>query len=337
MAVRVPAELMETDPAVLAEAAGLSHVVEGESGVGRTGIDGGFRYHDAGGAQVDAVTAERIDALAIPPAWTDVWISPVADGHLQATGYDDAGRKQYRYHADFRAFAEQRKFDRLKYFARALVPIRKAVSAGLERPVGDRERAVAAAVRLIDEHLLRVGNPKSAEQGHFGATTLTVDHIDDRGHVQLDYTAKNGKERSITIVDDDLGDILVELAAEADNELFWFGDEEHGLRRATAQDINRFIVEQAGPAFSARDFRTWGGSRIALESRADGDGLIEAVDEAAEQLGNTRTVARNSYVHPTILSADQRRIDVAWSRSRSSKWFDRSESALSKLLAEPRP
>ena len=317
---------------MLAPAAGLVHLTDTEPGIGRERVGDGFDYFDAFGAPVDEPTCRRVDALAVPPAWTDVWISPEPSGYLQASGLDEAGRKQYRYHDDYRAFAEERKFRRLHYFGRAVVVLRKAVADAFDRPSGDRERSVAAAIRLIDEHLLRVGNRRSAEHGHYGATTLTVDHIDHRGNVQLDYVGKSGAERSVVVEDDELADILLELAKEADDELFWFDDGNDGLQRATADDVNRFIVEHAGPAFSARDFRTWGGSCVAFEARASGERLLDAVDEAADELGNTRTVARNSYIHPAILSAEQDDIEEVWARSRSSKWLDRSESAVVKLL-----
>ena len=337
VAIRVPRELTESDPSVLATAAGLVYLTDDEPGIGREphGTNGkGFTYRDAFGAPVGSATVERLDALAIPPAWTGVWISPDPDGYVQASGHDDAGRKQYLYHERYRAFADDRKFERLQYFGRAVVVIRKAVAAAVERPAGDRDRAVGAAVRLIDEHLLRVGNRRSAEHGHFGATTLTVEHIDDSGRVQLDYVAKSGKERSIVVEDDDLADLLVELAEDADNELFWFADDDGDMRRATANDVNRFIAEHAGEAFSARDFRTWGGSCVAFEALALGEGLLDAVDEAADELGNTRAVARDSYIHPNILECDRDVVEAAWNSSRSSKWLDRSESGLIKLLRD---
>ncbi len=343
MAIRVPRELTESDPEILALAAGLVCLTDDEPGIGRAPLPSpaeGFTYHDAFGEPVSSATAARLAALAIPPAWDDVWISPDPDSYLQASGHDDARRKQYRYHEQYRAFADDRKFERLRYFGRAVVVIRKAVAAAVERPTGDRDRAVGAAVRLIDEHLLRVGNRRSAEHGHFGATTLTVEHIDDSGHVQLDYVAKSGKERSI-IVEDDLADLLVQLAKGADDELFWFADPSSDsgssdsggdMRRATASDVNGFIAEHAGEAFSARDFRTWGGSCVAFEALALGSELLEAVDQAADELGNTRAVARSSYIHPMILDAEDETVRAAWNSSRSSKWLDRSESAFIKFL-----
>ncbi|MGA9277035.1 DNA topoisomerase IB [Ilumatobacter sp.] len=339
MVVRVPDELIERDPAVLAPAAGLVDIADDQPGIARRRRGSGFSYQDASGNDIDLVERERIEALAIPPAWNDVWISPDPLGYLQASGTDDAGRKQYRYHDRFRSFCEDRKFARLHYFARAVVVIRKATQRALDQPLGSRDHAVAAAVALIDRSLLRVGNDDSATNGHYGATTLTVDHVVDDDVMMLNYTAKSGKERAVVIEDEDLVAVLSELAEDADDELFWFDIEPDGeRRRATASDVNHFIVEQVGSAFSARDFRTWGGSAIAVEARATGSRVLEAIDEAADELGNTRAVARSSYVHPLIVEADDETIAEAWSSSRTSKWLGRSESALAKLLMDaPRP
>ncbi|WP_206537706.1 DNA topoisomerase IB [Ilumatobacter nonamiensis] len=333
--MRVPPELLESDPAVLAPEAGLVHVGDDEPGIGRRRRGTGFSYHDAFGEPVGDAERERIEALAVPPAWTDVWISPDPSGYLQASGIDDAGRKQYRYHDDFRAYCDDRKFARLSYFARAIVVIRKATQQALAEPVGSRNHAIAAAVALIDRCLLRVGNDGSAANGHYGATTLTVEHVIDDDVMTLDYRAKSGQERTILIEDEDLVEVLTELAADADDELFWFDDGPNGeRRRATASDVNDFIVEHAGSAFTAKDFRTWGASSVVVESRAEGARDLDAIDEAAKQLGNTRAVARSSYIHPAVLEADQDTIDDAWGASRRSKWLDRSESALAKLLAD---
>lgn len=353
MTVRVPRALTERDPESVAAAAGLVHLPDTAPGIQRRPRRSGFSYvHD--GNRPSSADLERIERLAVPPAWDDVWISPSPDGYLQATGIDDAGRKQYLYHDDFRRFCERQKFDRLRFFARAIVLIRKGVADALDRPLGSRDHAVAAAVQLIDRYLLRVGNEESAAKGHHGASTLTIGHLVDdvacdrsdgtrptaadadiTGFIALEYTAKSGQQRQVIIEDDDLADVLTTLAADAEDGLFWFDKTQDGTkRRADARDINRFIVECAGPAFSAKDFRTWGASSTALQARADGKGLLDAVDLAADELGNTRAVARASYVHPSVLQSGQEIIDDAWGRSRRSKWLDRSESALAKLLGD---
>lgn len=334
MTVRVPKEIVERDPAILAPAIGLTHVSDDEPGLRRHRlIGGGFTYTDAVGSPLTTAEVQRIDALVIPPAWKDVWICADPDSYLQVTGFDDAGRKQYRYHENFRTFCDDRKFARLAYFGRAIVEIRKAAAGALDEPIGSRDHAIAAAVTLIDRELLRVGNDESADNGHYGATTLTVDHVVNDGFVALEYTAKSGQEREVIVEDDDLADVLTDLAEGADDELFWFDDGPDGeRRRATASDINRFVIVHAGPAFSAKDFRTWGGSCTALQARAEGHCVLHAFDAAAEELGNSRAVARRSYVHPVVSEAEQSTVDDIWSSSRSSKWLDRSESALVKLL-----
>lgn len=339
MTVRVPSALLERSPQILAPIAGLEYITDDTPGIVRQRRGKGFTYRRQTPTTRSTVSdreRQRLEALAVPPAWIDVWMSPSSNGYLQASGYDDAGRKQYRYHDDFRALCERRKFDRLPYFAKALVKIRKAVHESVSEPVGSRAHAAGAAVGLIDTCLLRVGNDVSAASGHYGATTLTVDHVVDDGFLVLEYVAKSGKTRTVTVEDDDLADILVELAHGADNELFWFTDDSGDRRRATASDINRFIVNHVGPAFSAKDFRTWGGSRKALQARSTGAALLDAIDAAADELGNTRAVARNSYIHPAVLEAPDTTIKKLWASSRSSNWMDRSDRTLAKLLTTHR-
>lgn len=340
MAIRVPSELTERDSSVLAPLAGLEYVPDSRPGLVRRRCGRGFTYLDDGDA-VRADTRDRIERLAIPPAWTDVWISPNERGYLQASGLDDADRKQYLYHPEFRAFCERRKFERLTYFGRALASIRRAAHEGLSAPIGSRTLAVAATISLIDEHLLRVGNDDSAADGHHGATTLLTEHVinADAGEqaVGLDYVGKGGQERRVIVDDDDLADVIVTMADAAHDRVFWFVDDtvdepSDERRRVAATDVNQFIVDHAGPAFTAKDFRTWGGSAIALERRACGDRLLDAIDGAAVALGNTRTVARSSYVHPAVVDADDDLIDDIWTRSRSSRWRRRCDSALAKLL-----
>lgn len=337
MAVRVPTHLVENDPTVLAPMAGLEYIADSAPGWRRRRRGRGFTYLDQDAKTITGRSRERIESLAIPPAWSEVWICPSSIGYLQASGHDDAGRKQYRYHDGYRRLADQRKFARLTYFGRAVVEIRQAVARALEQPLGTPEHAVAAAVRLIDAEMLRVGNERSAAHGHHGATTLTVDHVVDDGSrsgLGLEYVGKSGQVRSVVIDDDELANTLIDLADGADGELFWF--EEGGTRRrADSSDLNAFIRRHGGAPFSARDFRTWGGSTVAMAARGNGAGPIEAADRAAGELGNTRAVARSAYIHPRVLDATDEQVAAAWSRSRSSRWRDRAESALSKLISAP--
>lgn len=336
MTVRVPTRLVTRDPEQLAPEVGLVCVSDSEPGITRHRRGRGFAYRDASGSFVRPPDRDRLAGLVVPPAWTDVWMCPTEQGHLQATGRDLAHRKQYRYHDDFRALCEQRKFERLRYFPRALRRLRAQVEKDLQRQPGDRRHAVAAALRLIDEGLVRVGNEVSAQNGHHGATTLHVDHVDtepDEGYVLLQYRGKSGAPRTVVIEDDRLGSALTDLAEGGHDELFWFCDEDGERRSIDATDVNTTIVETVGPAFSAKDFRTWGGSRAALEARVAGGDAVDAADAASEALGNTRHVARSSYIHPAVLDANREEVEAVWSRSRSSHWFRRGDSALAKLLA----
>lgn len=191
---------------------------------------------------------------------------------------------------------------------------------------------------IIDAGLLRVGNEQSAEQGHYGATTLVADHLDDDGHLVLEYIAKSGKERAVVIEDEQLADIIVELAdTDTDTErLFWFRDEDGEQREITAAVVNATIAAVAGSAFTAKDLRTWGGSRVVLEARVAGLGTVASLDAVAESLGNTRAVARASYVHPDVMSADDARVYAVWRSSRRSTTMSRADRALLKLLHPPR-
>jgi len=325
--VRVPLELRVRDPEVLAPRAGLGYIPDSENGIRRVRSGTGFRYINVDGSPVSGPKQHRLDALAVPPAWQDVWLCPTERGFLQATGRDDAGRKQYRYHDDYRRLRDQQKFDRLRYFPRALPQIRSATDEWLGGVAGDREYAVAAAVRMIDVGLMRVGNADSAANGHHGATTLHSDHLDfdaDDEYAELNYVAKSGKVRSVVVEDDRLLDVLLDLAAPDTDRLFWFTDDDGSECQVSSAVINRTIAELVGPAFTAKDFRTWGGSSAAP--------ILEAVDLAAAALGNTRAVARSSYVHPAVLDAGDETIARIWKCSRSSTRLTRADSALAKLL-----
>ncbi len=333
MTVRVPAELAIRDPAHVAPLAGLRYIPPEPPGWSRRRCGRGFTFVDERGRLITGEDRDRLKQLAVPPAWDDVWFVPVPDGYLQATGIDQAGRKQYRYHEDYRALRESRKFERIRYFGRALPDLRAHVSDLLESPPGSKELAVGAALGVIDTGLLRVGNEQSSEIGHYGATTLEADHIDEDGHVTLSYLGKGGKSRTVVIEDEHLADIVSSLADKNDDRLFSYTTPEGEPRAINALDVNAVIAQVAGPSFSAKDFRTWGGSRRALEARIEGDDTTASLDSPAEELGNTRAVARTSYVHPRVLDADDQAIDDVWRRSRRSRTMSRSDRALATLLA----
>jgi len=338
--VRVPKALRQRDPVLLAPLAGLAVVDDSEPGVRRVRCGRGFRYVGLDGETIRVPEKGRLVELAVPPAWESVWLSPIETGYLQATGRDAADRKQYRYHDAYRELRDRQKFDRLRYFPRALKQLRAASQLWLSAEPGSQPYAVGAVLRLIDVGLIRMGNDASAQNHHHGATTLQADHLDvepDEDYVELRYTSKGGKERIVVIEDDQLVEVLQSLADPDTERLFWYHDAQGEQVQVTPTEVNRSITELVGPAFTAKDFRTWGGSRAALVARAEGASEIEAVDAAATMLGNTRAVARSSYVHPTVLSSAGPDLERLWHSSRSSASMSRGDSALSKVLRQAAP
>lgn len=338
MPVQVPADIAERDSERLAAAAGLDHVTDDDPGYRRTRRGRGFSYIGPDGTRAANGERERLHGLAVPPAWEDVWYSIPPDGHLLATGRDAATRKQYRYHDRFREFCDQLKFRRMTYFPKALVALRRQVSADLDGGKGDASFAIAAAVRLMDLGHLRVGNDRSADLGHFGATTLSPDHLrsGEDGCLVLDFVGKGGSEREVSIESRRFCRVLSSLAELDDERLFvWFDEERNELRPVDATDVNRYIEDVAGPAFSAKDFRTWAGTVTAGTVIAKGGDEVAAINAAADALGNTRAVARSSYVHPLILD-ENCGLDLAWKSSRTGTWLNREESAVAKVLRAQR-
>lgn len=291
---------------------------------------------------------ERADALVIPPAWTDVWICASADGHLQAVGMDDAGRWQYLYHPAFRAEAERVKYLRLGPFGSCLERVRRAVANDLLDESDSRKRVTAGIVVLIDRGLMRVGSdaPEDPDDA-VGATTMPAECIAvdvDAGTVEFSYTGKGGKEQQCVIADALLASVVANgLETNGADRAFVYRDGDD-LRPVTADHVNRYLVDVTGQAFTAKDFRTWGGSVVVAEHLAHAgppsspseaeDGLRDAIDLAAENLGNTRAVARASYVSPTIIDAYRSgRLGEAWARTRSGKWASRAERAVTRVYA----
>ncbi len=336
MAVRLPRRLVERDPELIAGEAGLVVVDHAEPGIRRLRCGRGFRYVDPRGTTIRPPERDRLLQLAVPPAWQDVWLCPIPEGHLLATGFDDAERRQYRYHEAFRAAAEARKYERLRWFGRALPDVRRWVDEALHAPVGSRDRALGAALRLVDHGLLRVGNELSAGEGNHGATTLGPDHLVDTDDVELVFRGKGGTDRTVEVTDEDLADALRELADPDRDRLFWYEDDDGVEHSIGAAAVNAAVSRLAGRGFSAKDFRTWGGSAVGLQARVEGADEVGIADAVAEALGNTRAVARQSYLHPLVLEAPAAKVESVWSTSRSGRWLDRPESALRKLLGTGR-
>ncbi len=290
-----------------AEVAGLVYVAADQPGMRRIRRGKGFSYLDHEEQPLtDAEVKTRIIELAIPPAWTKVWICPNADGHILATGEDDKGRKQYIYHPRWRAIRDLLNFYRLILFSAHLAEIRDHTARQLRRRTVDRDRMLATMVRIIDLSNIRIGNEVYAEENDsYGLTTLTRKHVRVQGdRVSFAFPAKSGKPWDVTITDAGVARMVEKLLAQRGRRLFSLDG-----KPVSSDELNQLLFELTGEHITAKDFRTWGGTLAAftyLKKRLDSERsaakvVIEAVDEAAEALGNTRSVARAHYVHPHVL------------------------------------
>ncbi len=297
---------------------GLTWCSDERPGLRRTPAGDGFHYHDQRGARVtDESVLERIRMLAIPPAWTDVWICPRASGHIQATGRDVKGRKQYRYHTDWHAHAAETKFERLPEFARALPKLRKRVEADLNRRGLSREKVLATAVRLLELTLIRVGNAQYARQNRsYGLTTLHKRHLDvDGAALTFAFKGKSGVEHEVRVRDRRLATMVRSLRELPGQQLFKYRDADGELCMVTSDDVNAYIREAMGEQFSAKDFRTWAGTVSAARALREMEPpasptaakrqITVCVKAVAGLLGNTPTVCRTSYVHPRVFDLFQ--------------------------------
>ena len=308
------AALLSTEPKDSAETAGLVYVTDAEPGLTRRRRGPGFSYHHPDGTLVSDAERERIEALVIPPAWDDVWICPLPNGHLQATGRDGKGRKQYRYHERWGKVRSRVKFNRMIPFGEALPTIRSRVESDLGRNELGRDKVLALAVRLLDETLIRIGNPEyAASNGSYGLTTLRDKHVDfEEGEVRFSFVGKSGKEHEVALRDRRLARLVKGCRDIPGYTLFQYHTE-RGKDAIDSGDVNAYLRETTGEPFSAKDFRTWGGTVLAAKAlrargaAADGKAAdrhcLDVVKEVAEGLGNTVAVCRKYYVHPDIVAA----------------------------------
>jgi DNA topoisomerase-1 len=290
---------------------GLRYSNDAERGLRREGDAKAFSYRDAKGVILkDEKQLERIRKLGIPPAWTDVWICADDRGHLQATGRDAKGRKQYRYHAAWRETREADKFGHLEEFARALPAIRRRVRADLALPGLPRRKVLAAIVRLLESTCIRIGNERYAEQNEsYGLTTMRNRHVRVNGaRVQFNFKGKSGKFHKIAVDDPRLARIIEHCRDLPGQELFQYLDEEGNVQSVGSQDVNEYLREAAGREVSTKNFRTWAGSllrrveaRARRESRERAAHRRSACAKRRERLGNTPAICRKSYVHPRVL------------------------------------
>jgi DNA topoisomerase-1 len=303
-----------TNSVVSATTAGLRYVSDQSSGVRRCKHRGGFRYIGPDGKVIrNAAELKRIASLAVPPAWTDVWICSHPRGHLQATGRDAKGRKQYRYHHDWRLTRDETKFDRMQGFAGALPGIRRRTRADLDRPGLPRNKVLAAIVQLLEKSLIRVGNEEYVRQNQsFGLTTLRNRHVRvNGGTLRFQFRGKSGIRHSVDVNDRRLARVVKQCRDLPGQELFQYVDDHGDLQPVDSGDINSYLKEVTGEEFTAKDFRTWSGTVLALtalrefdpaSSRTQGEkNVVLAIEAVAKLLGNTRTVCRKSYVHPGLV------------------------------------
>ncbi|HEX4882913.1 MAG TPA: DNA topoisomerase IB [Casimicrobiaceae bacterium] len=318
------------------DSAGLRYSSDRKPGLRREGSAPSFRYVDGDGKGVDDErTLARIRRLAIPPAWTDVWICTDPRGHLQATGRDARGRKQYRYHERWRAERDDGKFGRLGAFARALPAIRRAVERDLALPGLPRAKVVAAMVALLDRTAVRVGSDEyRKENGTYGLSTLRNRHADVKGEsIRLRFRGKAGKEHDITLDDRRLAAIVRRCKHLPGYELFQYV-EAGAVRSVDAADVNAYVKDAGGDDYTAKDFRTWNATVIAASAlacaeppsgdRAAAKVVNDAIRCAAEALGNTPAVCRKSYVHPDVLDC-ARAATIAQRTQRRLKGLSRDE------------
>jgi DNA topoisomerase I len=301
------------DPPAAADAAGLIYVTDDTPGISRRRVGAGFRYLDASGARIaDAAVRARIRALAVPPAWTEVWICTSARGHLQATGRDARGRKQYRYHDEFRTVRDSAKFDRLLAFAAQLPRIRATTTEQMAQPGLSREKVLATIVQLLDRTMIRIGNADYARQNKsYGLTTLRDRHVQVNGsELRFSFTGKGGKAWQLKLHDRRLAKVVKAAQELPGQDLFQYLDEQQQRRNVTSSDVNDYLRDITGQDITAKDFRTWAGTVLAaLALHQIGAGatqtaakrnLREAINRVAGHLGNTAAICRKCYVHPVV-------------------------------------
>jgi len=307
---------MPTEHRATARHAGLHYVTDGLRGISRKRTGKGWLYFSPNGKKItDAALRKHLNSLAIPPAWTDVWICPDPDGHIQATARDARGRKQYRYHPSYREARDRSKFRRMLEFSEVLPRLREKIERDLRAPDLSRKQLLATVVRLLDRTLIRVGNDEyMRENKSFGLTTLRRRHVKVQGDtLRFEFRGKSGVDHAIALDDPRLARIVQRCRDLPGQEMFQYLDAAKKRHSVDSDDVNDYLRELTGREVTAKDFRTWGGTMTAATklrdkgiaaSRREADRFInEAIDEVAERLGNTRTVCRKYYVHPALLEA----------------------------------
>jgi DNA topoisomerase-1 len=305
-----------SDPPAAAKAAGLRYVHDSKPGITRERAGDAFRYLDAVGNIIDdPATLARIKSLAIPPAWTHVWICPYPNGHLQATGRDARGRKQYRYHPKWRTVRDDSKYERMLNFGKALPDIRREVDRALKLPGLPREKVLATIVYLLEATMMRIGNEEYARTNKsFGLTTLRSRHVRiDGSDVEFRFRGKSGVYHQVKVHDQRLARIIRRTRELPGQELFHYVDDDGTTRTVGSHDVNEYLRTITGEDYTAKDFRTWSGTVLAalalqefekFDSQAQAKkNIVRAIESVAEKLGNTPSICRKCYVHPAVLEA----------------------------------
>ena len=323
----------------------LRHCSDSEPGYTRKRQGRYWQYFDEEGKRItDRDEIDRLNAIALPPAYENAWYCKHANGHLQATGIDARGRKQYRYHPDFRARRDKKKYTGTLEFGAALPKIRRAVERDLKRPALSREAVLAAVVRLLDTEYLRIGNEQYArENKSYGATTLRRRHVRKKGNkLLMRFRGKHGVVHEVPITDRNLKRVVSKVQDLPGQHLFQYEVEDGETCAVTSADVNDYIREASGGAFTAKNFRTWGASVIAFEqimSKAEHARISvkTVIEPVAEALGNTEAMSRKSYVHPALIDAiknDPRDPLDGLDRPRARKYLSSCEVGLLQFLAK---
>lgn len=311
-----PPDIGPLDPQLSAREAGLRYVTDTLPGIRRVRRGRGFRYLDVSGRPIrEEKEIRRIRSLVIPPAWTNVWICPNPQGHLQATGRDARGRKQYRYHPAWRKVRDETKYDRILTFAEALPIIRRRCTEDLRLPGLPLEKVLATVVQLLEKTLIRVGNEEYARQNaSYGLTTLRDRHVDVSGAtVRFEFRGKSGIQHAVDLRDRRLASIVKRCRDLPGQELFQYIGGDGTRQTIDSADVNAYVKAITGQDFTSKDFRTWSGTVLAacaLRDAAPFDSqtqakrnVVLAVESVAKRLGNTRAVCRKCYIHPAVLDA----------------------------------
>jgi DNA topoisomerase-1 len=336
-----------------AEEAGLQYVTDERPGYTRKATNGEFDYFDIQGKKIgDEQRLLRIKRLAIPPAWTEVWICPSPVGHIQATGRDARRRKQYRYHERWREVRDENKFDRLADFAKALPKIRRRVVQDLKLPGLPREKVLGTVVRLLERTFIRIGNEEYARQNKsFGLTTMKNRHVKVKGsQLRFRFRGKSGRQHEVELTDPRIAKIVSTCQDLRGQELFQYVGDEGEVRDVTSQDVNDYLREITNENFTAKDFRTWAGTVLAatalhaqgaFETKKQGKANVKtAICAVAQLLGNTPAICRKCYVHPAVLEAylSQRLVGEVKQAIKNSRSINLRavERAIFKFLREQR-